>query len=127
MLTYTSTTRDITVRVQPIYLDAASNLVLKEFAFGYAVCVENGSDEDVQLLRRTWTIQEDDGSRHQFDGDAKLRAQPVLEPGDTHVYDGSCTLASFGGSVDGTFLVQRPGGERFRVDIPSFHLHAAAN
>ncbi len=127
MLTYATTTRDITVRVQPIYLDAASNLVLKEFAFGYAVCIENRSTDEVQLLRRRWTIRESNGSLQDMEGDAKLRAQPILAPGDTHVYDGSCTLSSFNGSVEGNFLVQRPTGERFRVDIPSFPLHAAAN
>ena len=127
MLTYATTTRDITVRVQPIYLDAASNLVRKEFAFGYAVCIENRSTDEVQLLRRRWTIRESNGSLQDMEGDAKLRAQPILAPGDTHVYDGSCTLSSFNGSVEGNFLVQRPNGERFRVDIPSFPLHAAAN
>ena len=127
MLTYASTTRNITVRVQPMYLDAPSNLVRREFAFGYAVCIENQSDEEVQLLRRSWTIREDGGSHHALDGDTQVRAQPILEPGDTHVYDGSCTLASFAGSVEGTILVRRPDGERFRVEIPPFHLHAAAN
>jgi len=127
MLTYARTTRDITVRVQPMYLDAPSNPVRKEFAFGYAVRIENESDQEVQLLRRQWTIREENGSREDVSGDAKLQAQPILQPGDTHVYDGSCTLASFAGSIEGNFLVRRPSGERFRVDIPSFHLNAAAN
>jgi ApaG protein len=127
MITYAQTTRDITVRVQPIYLDAPSNPVLKEFAFGYAVCIENEGDQEVQLLRRQWTIREKNGSRENLNGDTHLQSQPILEPGETHVYDGSCTLTSFAGSVEGNFLVRRPSGERFRVDIPPFHLNAAAN
>ncbi len=127
MITYARTTRDITVRVQPIYLDAASNPVRQEFAFGYALRIENESDKEVQLLRRRWTIREKNGASNDRNGDTKLQAQPILKPGDTHVFDWSCTLASFVGSVEGTFLVRRPSGERFRVSIPSFPLQAAAN
>jgi len=127
MISYASTTRDITVTVRPIYLDGASDVVHCRFKFGYAVSIRNQRNQEVQLLRRRWVIQEDDGSRQDLEGDTDLSGHPVVCPGDTHVHDGSCTLTSFNGLVEGNYLVQQDDGEQFRVSVPSFHLHAAAN
>ncbi|WP_022836040.1 Co2+/Mg2+ efflux protein ApaG [Salisaeta longa] len=127
MLSYVATTRGITVAVHPVYLDEPSSFFDMRFAFGYAVHITNRTGTDVQLVRRRWTIQEASGQLQDIAGDEPLRAQPVIEPGQTHVYDGTCTIASFEGVVDGNFLVQGADGERFRVPIPQFPLQAAAN
>ena len=127
MITYATTTRDIAVTVRPIYLDELSDLLKRQFTFGYAVSIENTGEKNVQLLRRRWVIEEHDGTRQDLEGDAELPGHPVIEPGDTHVHDGSCTITSFNGMVEGNYLVQRADGEQFRVPVPSFHLHAAAN
>lgn len=127
MITYASTTRRITVTVRPIYLDEPSNFLKRQFTFRYAVCIENSGGTQVQLLRRRWIIHEADGRRQDLEGDDTLRSHPVLEPGEVHVHDGACTIASFDGTVRGNYLVQRADGEQFRVSVPSFPLHAAAN
>ena len=127
MISYASTTRDITVIVRPFYLDEPSDLVEREFAFGYAIYIENTGPDEIQLLQRRWIIQESDGSRQDLTGDSTLRPHPVIAPGETHVHDGSCTLESFNGAVEGNYLVQRADGEQFRVSVPPFPLHAAAN
>ena len=127
MITYATTTRDIAVTVRPIYLDEPTDFLKRQFAFGYAVSIENTGSEEVQLLRRRWVIREADGSRQDLEGDAQLPGHPVIAPGEAHVHDGSCTISSFDGTVEGNYLVQRADGEQFRVPVPSFHLHAAAN
>jgi ApaG protein len=127
MLTYAATTRDIQIAVRAIYLDEPSDLLDHHFRFGYVVQVMNAGDDEVQLLRRRWTIRESNGRLQDEEGDVDLRARPVLAPGETHAFDGSCTLSSFDGVVEGNYLVQRSNGERFRAALPSFHLHAAAN
>lgn len=127
MLTYATTTRDIKVTVRPIYLDEPSDILRREFMFGYAVYIENTGMNEVQLLRRRWIIEEDDGSRQDLTGDGSLGSHPVIEPGETHVQDGSCIIESFNGTVQGNYLVQRSDGEQFRVNVPPFPLHAAAN
>lgn len=127
MIRYAATTRDITVTVHPIYLDEPSNLLEHRFHFGYAVRIANTGTEEVQLLRRHWVVRGSDGALQRTDDDTAFRSRPVVEPGDVHTFEGSCTLDSFDGTVEGTYLVQRPNGERFRVSVPSFPLHAAAN
>jgi len=127
MISYVSTTRGITVTVRPIYLDEPSDLLEREFAFGYAIHIENDSPDQVQLLQRRWIIEEADGTRQDLTGDGNLRPHPVIAPGETHVHDGSCTIESFNGTVEGNYLVQRADGAQFRVSVPPFPLHAAAN
>ncbi len=127
MISYASTTRGITITVRPIYLDEPSDLLEREFTFGYAVHIENDSTNEVQVLRRRWIIEEGNGGRQDLTGDGTLRPHPVIAPGETHVHDGSCTIKSFNGTVEGNYLVQRSDGEQFRVSVPPFPLHAAAN
>lgn len=127
MISYATTTRGITVTVRPIYLDEPSDLMRCEFAFGYAISIENSGADEIQLLRRRWIIQEADGRRQDLEGEGGLRSHPVIGPGETHVHDGLCTIESFNGTVEGNYLVQRADGEQFRVSVPSFPLHAAAN
>jgi len=127
MLTYASKTRNIQITVRPIYLDGKTDIVEGHFSFAYAVAIENQGDDDIQLLRRRWTIRESNGTLHDTEGDVELRAQPVLSPGDEHIYDGSCTLGSFVGTVEGNYLVQGANGEQYRVSVPSFPLQAASN
>ncbi len=127
MITYVTTTRDIAVTIRPIYLDEPSDLLKRRFRFGYVASIENTGSSKVQLLRRRWVIQEHDGSRQDLEGDAELQGHPVIAPGEEHVHDGSCTITSFNGTVEGNYLVQRADGEQFRVPVPSFHLHAASN
>lgn len=127
MIAYAATTRDITVTVRPMYLDEPSSFFSRRFAFSYGVTIQNHGEEEVQLLRRRWTIRESDGSFRNQEGDTELRAQPVLSPGEAHAFDRGCTLRSFGGRVEGTYLVRTQEGEQFRVAVPAFPLHAAAN
>lgn len=127
MIAYAATTRDITVTIHPIYLDEPSDFFQKEFAFAYAVRIENRSEEEVQLLRRHWIITEENGRLQDVEGKGVVGQQPVIAPGRTHRYSSSCTINSFGGIMEGTYLMQRGSGERFRAVIPRFPLHVAAN
>lgn len=127
MIEYVTTTRQITVTVHPIYLDEPSNLLEHRFHFGYAVRVANTGTEEVQLLRQRWVIRGSNGMVQQEEDDATLQPRPVLKPGEVRMFEESCTLDSFDGTVEGNYLAQRPNGERFRASVPSFPLRAAAN
>lgn len=127
MIPYVATTEDVTITVRPIYLDAPSNFFKKEFAFGYSVQIRNDGRDEVQLLRRHWIIEEENGRMQDVEGKGVIGEQPVIAPGETHQYASSCVINSFGGAMEGTYLMQREDGERFRALIPRFPLHVAAN
>ena len=127
MIAYAATTRDVTITVRPVYLDAPSDFMEMQFAFAYAVCIENDGFEEMQLIRRHWTIHELSGRTQDEEGEGVVGKQPVIPPGGWHRYSSSCVISSFDGTMEGSYLMQLEDGERFRATIPRFHLHAAAN
>ncbi len=127
MVSYDATTADVTVTVRPVYLDGQSDVVARRFVFAYFVEIENHGPEEVQLLRRHWTITDGDGHVQEVEGEGVIGRQPVLAPGARHVYHSFCVLPTFEGAMQGTYLMQRPDGGRFRARIPRFPLVALAN
>lgn len=127
MIPYVAITDDIAVTVRPVYLDGQSDVLAGRFVFGYFVRIENRGSEEVQLLRRHWTISDANGRVQEVEGEGVIGATPIIQPGHSHEYNSFCTIESFEGSMEGTYLMERPEGLRFRVAIPRFDLRAAAN
>lgn len=127
MVSYDATTASISVSVRPVYLDGQSDLPARRFVFAYFISIENQGVAEVQLLRRHWIIKADDGGVQEVEGMGVVGEQPVIPPGGAHDYNSFCVLPTFTGTMEGTFLMQRANGERFRVVIPRFHLRAQAN
>ena len=127
MQTYAATTENITVTVRPVYLDGQSNQIQKKFVFAYFIRIENNSSDEVQLLRRHWFISNSNGDVQEVEGEGVIGEQPVIPPGGYHEYSSFSVLETFEGSMEGTYLMERAGGEQFSVTIPRFALRAAAN
>lgn len=127
MVSYAAVTRAIKVVVRPFYLDEQSDMLEGRFVFGYHVRIHNQGEEEVQLLRRKWTVRDRNGKTREIEGEGVIGRQPVIPPERLHEYNSYCVLESFRGTMEGTYLMQLPNGERFQVEIPLFHLVAAAN
>lgn len=127
MVRFIATTADITVTVQPVYLDGSSDLFEQRFAFVCAVSILNDGYEDVEIVRRRITISEMNGGFQEMDGSGTFDKRPVIRPGETYQHQEECVIHSFDGRAEGNYLVQLPNGARFQVAIPAFPLHAAAN
>ena len=127
MVPYVATTEDITVTVRPVYLDGQSDVLNKRFVFGYFVRIENRGSAEVQLLRRHWHIQDSQGRVQEVEGEGVVGKTPVIAPGDSHEYNSFCIIETFEGTMEGTYLMERELGSRFKVNIPKFDLRAAAN
>lgn len=127
MTVYEATTEDITVRVRPVYLDGQSSVIERKFVFAYFIRIENDGPDSVQLLRRHWFIQDGDGEVKEVEGEGVVGSQPEISAGRFHEYNSFCVLESFEGTMEGTYLMQRPNGEQFNVVIPKFTLRALSN
>jgi len=127
MIPYDATTRGVTVTVRPVYLDDPSDFFEKRFVFAYFISIENHTDTPVQLLRRYWRIEEIDGSVREVEGAGVIGQQPIIKPGHAHIYSSYCILSSLSGAMEGYYLMRTAEGQRFRVAIPRFDLHVAAN
>ena len=127
MVSYTEITDEILIRVSPLYLDAQSDPMMKKFVFAYFIRIENHGAHDVQLLRRHWFIHDGAGEVKEVEGEGVAGIQPVIAPQGSHEYNSFCVLRTFEGSMEGTYLMEREGGEQLNVTIPRFALRAAAN
>lgn len=126
-MVFAATTDDITVIVRPMYLDDRSDFFEKRFVFGYGVRIENGGYADVQLLRRHWQIREATGRLQDVEGEGVVGAQPTITRGMAYEYESFCVINAFEATMEGTYLMQRSGGARFRITIPQCPLLVAAN
>ena len=127
MTHYAATTGQVTVSVRPVYLDDQSDVFARRFVFAYFVQIENHGAFEVQLLQRHWRIHHGSGRTAEVEGDGVVGQQPVIRPGEAHFYNSFCVLEAMTGAMEGTYLLQRPNGSRFRAQIPLFHLRARAN
>ena len=104
---YSTKTHDISVTVQPVYLDEQSSPEESYFVWAYNVKIENSGTDTVQLRSRYWKIT-----------DARGRVQEVRGAGVV----GEQPLPTSSGFMVGTYQMVTEAGEQFDVAIPAFSL-----
>lgn len=119
---YTKTTRNITVSVEPQFLEDQSHPGDGHFVWAYHVKIANEGGETVQLRNRHWRIVDARGRVHEVRGPGVVGEQPVLEPGKSFEYTSGTPLATPSGFMAGSYEMETPGGETFDVEIPPFSL-----
>ncbi|GAA3975646.1 Co2+/Mg2+ efflux protein ApaG [Pedobacter ginsengiterrae] len=121
----TAITDGIKVSVETIYQPEYSNPANEHFMFAYRVEISNLSDYPVQLMRRQWFIFDSNSSSREVEGEGVVGLQPIIEPGESHVYVSGCNLKTDMGSMQGKYLMKRIVDDaEFDVDIPEFQLVA---
>lgn len=119
---YSKTTHDITVTVEPHYLEQQSRPDENHYVWAYSIEISNGGAQDVQLLNRHWTITDGRGQVQEVQGPGVVGEQPVLHPGDSFTYTSGCPLPTPSGIMVGRYEMLGPDGERFWIDVPAFSL-----
>ncbi len=119
---YASTTRDITVTVEPVYLDEQSQPDDDKFVWAYHVKIENKGSVSVTLRHRYWKIMDSHGRVQEVRGAGVLGEQPRLAPGQSFEYTSGTPLATPSGIMLGTYEMEQDDGEAFDVAIPAFSL-----
>ncbi|MGA9652091.1 MULTISPECIES: Co2+/Mg2+ efflux protein ApaG [Pedobacter] len=121
----TAITDGVKVSVETIYQPEYSNPANEHFMFAYRVEISNLSDYPVQLMRRQWFIFDSNSSSREVEGEGVVGLQPIIEPGESHVYVSGCNLKTDMGSMQGKYLMKRIVDDaEFDVDIPEFQLVA---
>lgn len=127
MISYAATTGKVTVTVRPLYLDEPSDAVSRKFKFGYHVQIGNHGEEEVQIVRNYWYIHDARGRTQENEQPEGSSRQPIIQPGESHEYGDFCEISTFEGTLEGSFLIERSNGERFRAHVPLVALRALAN
>jgi ApaG protein len=117
-----ATTRGIRVRVRSMYVPERSAPEQSEFFFAYTVRIANEGEETAQLVSRRWVITNGEGRVEIVEGPGVVGEQPVLTPGTFFEYTSFCPLPTPFGSMEGTYRMITPGGDRFEAAIAPFTL-----
>lgn len=121
-MTYEATTHEITVRVEPHFMDDESSPLRDQYFWAYTVEIHNGYNRSIQLLARRWMITDALGSTQEVTGDGVVGEQPVLDPGESFRYTSGAPLRTPSGIMRGSYLMESDDGESFEVEIPAFSL-----
>jgi ApaG protein len=119
----TLTTRGIKITIRTQYEERASQPFKNNYVFSYLVRIENTTSNDIQLLRRSWSIFDSNGIYRKVEGEGVVGFQPVIEPGHSHEYASGCHLETDMGKMNGHYIFQRLDDSfQFKVEIPEFQL-----
>ncbi|MFY0626664.1 MAG: Co2+/Mg2+ efflux protein ApaG [Reichenbachiella sp.] len=117
----TQKTKGIKISVETEYQPKYSSPRQFHYVFTYKVIIENESENTVQLKRRHWYIKDAAYSDREVEGDGVVGQQPILEPGQEHVYVSGCNLKSGVGKMYGSYEMERViDGKIIEVHIPEF-------
>lgn len=119
---YEATTRDITVRVVPNFMEEDSAPLRDYYFWAYTVDIHNGGTQQVQLLSRHWQITDATGRRQEVRGPGVVGEQPTIEPGDNFRYTSGAPLRTPSGIMVGWYTMEAEDGETFDIEIPAFSL-----
>src|SRR3954463_9030987 len=117
-----SVTRGIAVRVAVSYLAEQSDPASARWFWSYHVRIENGSDVAVQLLSRSWTIVDGQGTGHEVLGEGVVGEMPLIAPAASFDYVSGCPLDTPSGEMSGSYRMVDEDGSAFDVAIPRFPL-----
>ena len=121
---YSETTANISVEVEPFYIDDQSEPDERRWVFGYRVTISNHSDHAVQLKSRYWRIVDAMGRLQEVRGEGVVGEQPMIEPGEAFEYASGAPLPTPSGTMSGTYQMIGDDGLWFDVAIPMFSLDA---
>ncbi len=121
---YEETTRGITIKVEPAFLDDQSEPEENRFLWAYHITIENHGTEPVQLLSRYWRITDSRGRVREVRGPGVVGEQPTIAPGQAFDYTSGAPLETPSGFMTGTYSMRASSGESFEVGIPMFALES---
>lgn len=121
----TGLTCGVKISVESLYRKDLSNVENNMYFFNYRIVIENQNPYEVQLISRYWFIFDSLNPPKEVSGDGVVGEQPILEPGQKHVYVSGSDLHSEMGYMRGYYVFERlDTKERFRVAVPKFTLVA---
>ena len=115
-------TEGIRVRVAAQFLPDQSDPDASSYVYAYRVILSNEGDEQAKLLSRHWVIKDAFNESREVRGPGVVGEQPVLKPGDSFEYVSGCPLQTEWGTMEGTYTMEREGGDLFDARIGRFFL-----
>ena len=119
---YEAVTRQIRVRVTPLFVEDESSPDEGRYFWAYTVDIANEGRETVQLRSRHWRITDGNGHTEEVKGPGVVGKTPILKAGESFSYTSGCPLGTPSGIMVGSYQMTSEDGTLFNVDIPAFSL-----
>jgi ApaG protein len=117
-----ATTEGVRISVKPAYWPERSSPEAGHFAFTYTVEIENVGESAVQLKSRHWIITDANGRIEEVRGEGVVGKQPKLGPGERFEYTSWAMLRTPFGTMRGSYMMSRTGGQAFEAKVAEFPL-----
>ncbi|MBC8451112.1 MAG: Co2+/Mg2+ efflux protein ApaG [Planctomycetes bacterium] len=117
-----TTTEGIRVRVAAQFLPERSSPEMGQYFFVYRVRLSNEGEHAAKLLTRYWLITDANGKTEEVEGPGVVGDFPDLAPGESYEYMSGCPLGTEWGTMEGHYVFEREGGERFQAGVGRFFL-----
>ena len=119
---YSKTTKNISITVNPYFLEEQSEPDDQHYVWAYQVTIDNQSKEKIQLINRYWKIIDSNGTKQEVSGQGLVGEQPVLNPGEKFEYTSGTPLSTPSGFMEGYYEMETIEGVKFEAYIPQFSL-----
>jgi ApaG protein len=120
------TTEGIRIRAAAQYVPGESDPDRGHHVYIYRIVIANVGRERAKLLSRHWIIVDANGNRHEVKGPGVVGEFPDLAPGASYQYVSGCPLPTEWGTMEGSYVMERPNGDRFHARIGRFFLVPSA-
>ena len=118
---------ELKVDVKPQYISEQSSPEQDIYAFSYTVTIKNVGTVAVQVISRTWHINDAQGYHEKVRGLGVVGYQPLIQPGESFEYTSGARLRTPTGTMHGSYFCVAEDAEKYEVDIPMFVLDALSD
>jgi ApaG protein len=115
-------THNITVKVDPFYIEDQSAPDENRYVFAYTVNIQNTGTVAAKLMTRHWIITDANGKIQEVRGQGVVGEQPYLRPGEGFQYTSGAVLDTAVGTMRGSYQMVGEDGNQFDAEIPIFTL-----
>lgn len=112
----------INVSVSTRFLPEQSQPENERYAFTYTITVSNDGTVAAKLMSRHWVITHGDGKVEEVRGDGVVGQQPLIAPGESHIYSSGSVISTKVGNMQGSYQMLAEDGKRFDAVIAPFRL-----
>lgn len=118
---------ELKVEVKPQYVPEQSAPEQGIYAFSYNVRIKNVGTQAIQVISRTWHINDAQGFYEKVRGLGVVGYQPLIQPSESFEYTSGARLRTPTGTMHGSYFCVAEDGEKYEVDIPMFVLDALSD
>jgi ApaG protein len=111
---------EISVSAETQYIPEQSDEAIPRYVFSYSITIRNNGSAPAQLMRRHWTITDENNQVRYVQGLGVLGLQPLIPPGGQFQYTSGTAFTTPTGSMQGKYDMVGAGDTEQSVVIPKF-------